>query len=72
MSRSACPACWSPADCDCEAREPATPPEPRITPAMLRRLRAALRRDWLVVRSIQREAWPIIDAWAARENRRTR
>lgn len=45
---------------------------PRITPAALRRLRAALRRDWLVVRSIQREAWPIIDAWAARENRRAK
>lgn len=46
--------------------------EPRITPAMVKRLKSALRREWLVLRGIQREAWPIFDTWAARENKRTK
>lgn len=43
-----------------------TGPEPRITPAMVRRLRAALTRAHGYVDP------GVLDAWAARENRRAR
>lgn len=44
--------------------------EPRITPAMVRRLKTRLSRAWLVLPDIMKETHPILDAWAAAENAR--
>ncbi len=45
-------------------------PEPRITPAMVKRLKRAVQRGWGVLPGLKRETYSIIDEWAARENAR--